>query len=493
MPDITDRSQSTSADPDGSSATVVAAGVANPQVVVAPVADPAILDQGRVFSEAIRQTLPVAPPGTEIAARIAEIVRDGTARPTGITVDTAHKYVTSTKSLDSLMSGAYPAGKAAEIVTALDCRPLLSQDYNAFNLIDVRISPDPTSQKDLLVAFQTGEGCTGWDHHGQVKTGSKAYVTGSLIRMAQTPGYGKIAYVDSRYVNPDSTPRVAPDAFTEGQARRLKAAGVRLCEIADLEKRAQLLCNNVKAAGADGLDPVAREQLRQLRDDIARAYRPSAVATRIMGGTAIAAATAAVLSLIVQLATDGKVDASTVHRAAGTGAVFGLAGVVADAGVYQIAITALGMTPETAQAFAQRSVGIGFCLVAVVTDLVAEARSVQRGESTVADAIGGTAAKTALDLLPLVMSPLGLAGLPILVGAQVGGRWLLARARAADRLLERAIAQDMALAEDMGNRLGLFSEGVRQAVEDCDETDARFHRVLASKPRPRPNLQLVEE
>ena len=490
MPDITNRSRSTSADPDGSSATVVAAGVANPQVTVAPVADPAILDQGRVFSEAIRQTQPIAHPGTEIAARIAEIVRDGSARPTGITADTAQRYVTSTKSLDSLMSGAYPAGKAAEIVTALDCRPLLSQKYNA---IDVRISPDPTSQKDLLVAFQTSEHCTGWAHHGQVKTGSKDYVTDSLIRMAQTPGYGRIAYIDSRYVNPDGTPRVAPDAFTEGQARRLKVAGVQLCEIADLEKRAQLLCKNVKAAGADGLDPVAREQLLHLRDDIARAYRPSAVATRIVGGTAIAAASAAVLSLIVQLATEGKVDASTVHRAASTGAVFGAAGVVADAGFYKIAITAMGMTPETAQALAQRSVGTGFCVVAMVTDLIAEARSVRRGESAMADAVGGTAAKTALDLLPLVMSPLGLVGLPILVGAQVGGRWLLAKARAADRLLERAIAQDMALAEDMENRLGLFSESVRQALEDCDETDARFHQVLASRPRPRLNLQLVEE
>lgn len=481
-----------------SSCAVAGANAAHPSIVAQVVTDPTIIDQGRLYAEAIRQTQPIATPGAD-SQHIAEMVREGTARPNGLTQAAAERMATSGRSLDSLTNGANPCGKAAEVIATSDYRALhAGQDVGivnppehvAQNVRDIRLAPDAASRKDLVFAFDTKNGEVIWKYNGQVKTGGAQYVADTLVEMAKTPGYGKVGYVDARYVNPDGSPRVAPDAFTPGQARRLQEAKVHLRGIRNLEKRADQLIADIKAGKLDGLDPVARQELQQLRDDITAAYRARGVIGRIGGGAAIAAASAAVVSLVVQLATEGKVDAKTVGKSAGTGAIFGAGGAAADAGLYHIGTKVLEMAPEVAKEFARQGVAVGFCVLAVGTDLVSEIRSVRRGDVTMASAVGGTAAKTALDLLPLVMAPLGLAGLPVLVGAQVGGRWLIGKAREADRVLEEAIAADVALAESITQRMAAFTHVVEDVRAECAETDALFSEVMG-RTLPSAPLRLV--
>ncbi|ATB29952.1 hypothetical protein MEBOL_003407 [Melittangium boletus DSM 14713] len=481
---------------------VAAANVVHPIVTAGAVTDPGVLDQGRVFAEALNQTRPIAAPGSADALRIANMVRDGTARPNGLTQTAAERMVTSGRSLDSFTNGANPGGKASEVVAVSDYRALHAghetgivnpPEHVAANVRDIRLAPDSSSRKDIVFAFDTKNGEVVWKYNGQVKTGGPRYVADTLVEMVKNPGCGKVGYVDARYVNADGTPRVAPGAFAEGHARRLQEAKVRLRGIPNLEKRAEQLMANIKADRVDGLGPVARQELQQLRDDITSAYRARGVIGRIGGGAAIAAASAAVVSLVVQLATEGKVDARTVGKAAGTGTIFGAGGAATDAGLYHLGTKALEMAPEVAKEFAKQGVAVGFCVLAVGTDLLSEIRAARRGEVTVAGAIGGTAAKTALDLLPLVMAPLGLVGLPVLVGAQVGGRWLIGKAREADHVLEQAIAADMTLAENLSGRMSEFTKVVEDVTADCSATDTLFNEVMGSAlPVAHPTLRLVK-
>lgn len=486
-----------------SASAAAAAGLLRPNVVRVLVTDPATLDQQRVFSEALKQTQPLALSNTPHASRAAKAIRAGTARPCGIVPGTAKRYATSPRSLEALINGANPVGKAAEVVSAADYRALHSghqtgivnpPKHVAPNFVDIRLPSDPASRKDLLFAFETKNGELVWKYNGQVKTGKSQYVADSLIKMSRTPDYGKIGYVDSGLVNPDGTPHVGPGGFTKGQAKRLQDAKVQLRGIPNLEDRAAQFIADIKANKVDGLDPLSRHQLQQLRDDIVTAYRARGVAGRIGCGAAVAAASAAVVSLVVQLAINGQVDVKALGHAAGTGAAFGAAGAAADAGFYHLATKIMSMSPKAAQAFAQQWVAGGFCVLAVGTDLFSEVSAVRRGEVTVAGATSGAAAKTALDLLPLVMASLGLIGLPILVVAQVGGRWLLTKARDADHDLSREIAADAAFSNNISVRLADFSGVVDALNDECSSTDERFLEVMGDTAMApaRPALHVVK-
>lgn len=70
------------------------------------------------------------------------------------------------------------------------------------------------------------------------------------------------------------------------QANRLQRAKVRLRGIPDLDSRAEKLIGDINKHSKDGLDPVSREQLQLLRDDIARAYQPKGIASRAASGAA---------------------------------------------------------------------------------------------------------------------------------------------------------------------------------------------------------------
>lgn len=480
----------------GVATAAATAGAGGP--VPRPVTDPQVLRAGGDFTEALRQTRPLAPVGSRDAAQAAKALRAGSALPRGLRPETARRLVAGGVRLGSLTSGSNPIGKCAEVVAAADYRALHAgrnpgivnpPRYVAKNVTDVRLPPDSAAARDLLLKVDAGNGMQLSRPWGQVKVGSPEYVASSLVEMATTPGRGTVGTVDARLVSPDGTPRVAADAFSEGQARRLQDAGVQLRGVPEFEARAKELLPNLRAHERDGLDPAARHQLLQLRDDIARSYRPGRLAGRALGGAALAAASAAVASLIVQLASDGDVDLAAVGDAAGQAAVFGAAGGLADGVVYHAA-TGLGHAPEVARSAAHQTVAVGFCLVAVGADAVSEFRSWRSGELTGAEAVGETALKSALDLLPLVMAPLGWFGLPILVGAQIGGRWLLARARAAEAQLGLAVREDHAAVESLNDRLDEMERRAADVSRDCDETDAVF--AVAMQGRSAPRLKLVE-
>lgn len=483
--------------------TVAATGGGVPTIVSKLVTDAAVLNRGQVFSEALRQTQPIIDPGSSNVTRIAQTVKIGTARGTGISLDVAEKYVTSSRSVEDLfLSGANQIGKTAEAVVVNDYL-LLHEGIDtgmvnppscvATNVADIRISPDPASCKDLFFAFETKNGNFIFKPNGQVKVGGPQYVSDSLCKMAKTPGYGKIGYVDSKYVNTDGTPKVGPGAFTKTQAERLQAAGVKLRGIKDLHQRAQSLLDDLKASKVDALDPVARKQLETLRDDISRAYSARRVAGRVVTGLGVGAASAAAMSLLVQLVSSGEVELKTVGEAAAQGAVFGAAQATVDAALYHAATEILEMAPEAAKAFAQQGVAVGFCVVAVGTDLFAEISAATRGEITTTGAISGVATKTALDLLPLVMAPLGLVGLPILIGTQIGGRWLISKSREMDARIKAAIDEDMASVQGLDMRMSEFSEITSEIRANCAATDEVFRLAMnaSSFPVANSHLQLV--
>ena len=477
------------AKPEGASASVMSTGIASPVNMVAkPVVNPHVLRQQRDFSEALRQTKPLAVPGTREAGQAAETIGKGSAHPKGLQPDTAKRLATNGKSLNELASGANPQGKAAEVVVAADYLDLHAgldpavtnpPKHLAPNLDDIRVSPDNTSRKDMLFQFRTKEGLLVTRPNGQVKTGAAKYIADELATMAKTPGYGKVAYVDARFVNPDGSPRVAPDAFTDKQAQRLQEGGVKLRGIKDLDARASELLENIKRSGKDGLGPHDRAQFEQLRSDIAHAYRWKGVAGRMAKGAAVSAATATLVTLVVQAASDGKVDASAAGDAAGDAALIGAGGALADAGLCHLG-KHIGLSPEKAQIFAQSGIAAGFFLWALGTDIYSEGKAAHSGETSKADAAAGSLAKAALNTLPFALSPLGWVGVPLLIGAQLCGRWGIEKARQADRRLTWETKENLAHLEAAFDRL---DAKLQYANSLCDDTDRIFQSVMAvSKP-----------
>src|SRR5205814_2344804 len=106
-------------------------------------------------------------------------------------------------------------------------------------------------------------------------------------------------------------------------ARRLREANVGLRGIRALDARAEHLLKNLQQYGKDGLAPAVRRQIRQLRYDIARAYQPKGIGMRVASGVAVAAATAAIISLVVQGASAGEIDVSALKTATGKAALYG--------------------------------------------------------------------------------------------------------------------------------------------------------------------------
>ena len=455
--------------PSAPSAGLCAVPVA--AVVTRPVCDPGLIDRDALLREAQRQTEPFVRPGSRSVA--AHVIRKTSAHPRGISLDT----------------GANRPGKAAEtVVTDAYCKVHAGGDHRmvnpplvtAPNVVDVRAAPDAVSKRDVWFLVETKDGrlipCAG----GQVKTGSPKYITRSLVKMTRSEGYGKLGILDASYVNPDGTPRVGPGGFTERQARRLRNAGVRLRGVEDLEARASQLVGDVDAFQTDGLTPTQRAELVRLRDDIARAYSGKGVAGRVAGGAAIGFATGAVLSIALQKAAGCPVDVAAVTGAAVQSALIGGGCTLADSGLYHFASRALSHSPEAAKAFAQRGVAGGMCAIAIAADVSVEVQAVRAGERTVADAVAGGAAKSALNLLPLLLAPLGLLGIPVLLATQVGGRWAIQEIRARDAYLTSAFEADMSRVEAVLARSAEVDREALALLEEAAETDRRFDAVIGA-------------
>ena len=173
----------------------------------------------------------------------------------------------------------------------------------------------------------------------------------------------------------------------------------------------------------------------------------------------------------MQVASGGEVEVTDIRDAAGKGALFGAGGALAEAGIYHAA-THAGAAPEIARAAAQQGVAVGFCLIAVGTDVWSEVAAARRGDISAASAASGSCAKAVLDLLPLVLAPLGLWGVPVLLGAQLGGRWVISRLRAMDQALGA-----LAVIEDLGAAVALHSS-LDQMLDEADALQVRvcLHR-----------------
>jgi hypothetical protein len=475
------------------SAAACAASVSSPKgIVPRSVSNPNILDQGRIFKEAILQTQPLAVAGSPEAAQAAAAIEKATALPKGLKPVTCKRLVTSSQKVSDLIKGANPKGKAAEIVAAADFRAKNAGHDSGMtnppgkasaNLHDMRLSPDQSSRQDFVVLYRSKNGTLITAPYGQVKTGSNRYVVEKLVEMAHSPGYGKTGIIDARFVNQDGTPRVAANGFTEAEARRLSQAKVRLRGIRDLDLRSEKLVDDIAQHSADKLDPVTRHQLKSLRDDIARAYSPKSVSGRIAGGAAAAAATAAIVTLVVQVASGGEVSFSTIGDAAKNGALFGGGGAAADALIYHGSTKLAGVAPEAAKAAAGTAVAAGFCLLAIGTDVFSEIKAAHNEELSTANAVAGSSAKIALDLLPLLLVPLGIFGVPILIGAQLGGRWAIAKVRHAEHKLETSIAEDFETIYCINARIHQLSCRTTAALQRRNAANETFRSVMAKSPR----------
>ena len=459
---------------------------ASPDIAPRVVSDPLVIEQGRAYHEAHRQMTPLAGAGTPEAKQASRFFERFTARPRGLSSAAAYDMVTREGDVSSLLAGANPEGKVKEIIAALELKGQTRGDAGRIvnaakqapgNVRDVRLSPDNACTRDLVFVVGPEDGPIFVVPGGQVKTGSGKYLADSLTKMATKANYGKTAYVDARFVNPDGSPRVAADAFTPGQAQKLRAAGVKLRGILDLDARGAALEDALRRGARDGLDPLAREQQRALRSEIARAYSAGGVASRVGTGLAMGAAMGLVMALLVQLIASGEVDPTQLCLASARAGAIGAGGVLADAGVYHLAVKA-GLVPEAAKSVAANTVAIGFALVSIAFDVVSELRALRSGEISVAGAISGTLAKVALDLLPIALAPLGLLAVPIVIVAQIGGRWLLARRREGDRKLQAEIQADLDARHRLHQRLDAAREATADVLKTCAETDDLFAQVM---------------
>ncbi|WP_160680830.1 hypothetical protein [Clostridium sp. C8-1-8] len=448
-----------------------AINAANPIIKIKEVTDSFILDQNNLVKEAEKQCTPIINGDKIINDK--EFIYKYTARKYKMKNDTVENMLNRNREIKDLIKGANPQGKTKEVVAAYEYRKLQNGDdsgvvnapkHNSPNVKDIRLSPDDASKRDLVFKIDIGDDKLILAPGGQVKTGEAKYIADSLCEMAKKKSYGKTAILDAKFVNNDGTPRIGEDAFTPQQARKIKEAGIRLRGVKDLDKRGEALLENLKKAELDGLNPVEREQLIKLRNDIAKAYSGKAVAGRMLGGAAIAFATAAVISMIIQYNTNKKIEVRPLLESSGKAAGTGVLGVLFDAGLYKFAIKK-GKAPEVAKIFAQEGVTSGFCLIAAVADIANEVKSAYNGDISILDSIAGSSLKTAIDLLPIVLMPLGFAGVPISMGTQIGGRWILSKLRNFDTKIKEEIAEDFMIIRDIEER----EANIKEMSEDMDK------------------------
>ncbi|WP_434794536.1 hypothetical protein TPDSL_15750 [Terrisporobacter petrolearius] len=448
-----------------------AINAANPIIKIKEVTDPFILDQNNLVKEVEKQCAPILNGDRIINGK--KFVNKYTARKYKMKNDTVDNMLNKNREIKDFIKGANPQGKIKEVVVAYEYRNLQNGDdsgvvnapkHNSPNVKDIRLSPDDASKRDLIFKIDIGDDKLILAPGGQVKTGEAKYIADSLCEMAKKESYGKTAILDAKFVNNDGTPRIGEDAFTPEQARKIKKAGIRLRGVKDLDKRGEALLENLKKAELDGLNTVEREQLIKLRNDIAKAYGGKAVAGRMLGGAAIAFATAAVISMIIQYNTNKKIEVRPLLESSGKAAGTGMLGVLFDAGLYKVGIK-MGKSSEVAKIFAQEGVTSGFCLIAAVADIANEVKSAYDGDISILDSIAGSSLKTAIDLLPIVLMPLGFVGVPIAMGTQIGGRWVISKLRKFDTEIQQNIIEDFMIIKGIEER----EANIKKMSEDMDK------------------------
>lgn len=196
------------------------------------------------------QCLSTLPRTAEELQDIATVLREYHSRQRGLKQSTAEALAQSAGSLKDLVKGVNPQGKCAEVVALYEYELLrmsgASSMVNAPPLPNSavhshRLMQDPQSIRDLSHVILRSDGSFKVVPGPQVKTGSPTYIARSLRKMANTPKAGRVGVVDAVFVLRDGSPRVAPGAFTEAQAKSLRDSGVTLRGIPGLTAKARQL------------------------------------------------------------------------------------------------------------------------------------------------------------------------------------------------------------------------------------------------------------
>ncbi len=263
-----------------------------------------------------------------------------------------------------------------------------------------------------------------------MKVGDPGYIARSLLSHACDPRYAKICDVDARLVLADGTPRVAPSAFTRGQAEALKNAGFKFVGIEHLEQDAKRV-----HAGLNGI--YEHERVVYDRELTIKAnYAPRQVAMRAgyAGGIAfiIVAGTASYqqYSYYRKAVKEGRIKdepaarkeyakqaAKSVAKQAAIGGAIAIAATLIESVVFHAAKIVTSSTTALLVA------ALPVCIVAAAADIYREYKLVRQGESSVAWAIFHGALKVTADVLPFALTSFGPAGTIIGIGFGIGLRW----------------------------------------------------------------------
>jgi hypothetical protein len=414
---------------------VATAAIGKPRARARAPSEAAINRQAHL-DRAIAECAPLAAPGTPEAARMARAVRKHTARPRGLRLATAEAMVTKPRRISQVVGGPNPIGGAAEIAVLEAIDRLRASGTGGMvnpppspqpNEVGLRQWPDACGKKDLGSVYRLADGSLGLSGTTQVKAGTSEYVARDLaneLGARGKPGNGVIAAVDARLVEPDGSPRVGPGAFTKGQGKRIRAAGVELRGVPDLEDNARALVADVRRFEADGRGPVELERVAAVEADLRAAYGGSAIAMRAGADAALAGAAHVALAAAVAVARGEAPDVDELVEETCMAAARGTLPAIANAGIYHGA-TLASAAPELAALIARRAVGPLFVAVAAFGDIAHERAACRRGDVSPTAAVARVGAKTALNATPLFLTPLGPWAVAIGFGVQLIGRWWL--------------------------------------------------------------------
>jgi hypothetical protein len=415
------------------------------------------------FQEALRQQAPLtSSPGS--ADRVGRFLQSNTARKRGLLTGTAQRQAQRHGNINEAARGANPEGKCAEYIAAKSYRDL--HDANAPRkmvnppptpsrfIVDYRVSPDNSSRRDLIIEFRMNDGTRWFAPGGQVKVGTHNYVCDSLCKMARTPKYGKLGIVNARYVNRDGSPRVANNAFTQHEADRLNAVGVKLRGIPDLRESAKRLSKDIAAAedARTVRNPHRSPTQREAKKQIDARYTAKSVMGRAMKGSTVGAAVGAVLNAAGQCLGEKKVklkdvDLKEVAKASGTAGGASAATTALEAGVYH-GVSKVA-TAETAQAAANSAAAF----VAIGLDIMSEVQMARSGEDTKLGAFSHGAMKVGADCLSTGLSMLGPPGALAGIAVQIGVRAASHAIRKDEQEIKDSKAEVATIMDDMDERL----------------------------------------
>jgi len=369
--------------------------------------------------------------------QLAELIQSlGTGR---MAPETALRLAATESTIQHFTMGANPHGKCAELV-AMTVRNSLSDPASPWvvvntpsvpaNYVRTWLNPDTTSTRDLLYEVRISETRHIFVPGAQVKVGAPGYIARSLLSHARDPKYAKICDVDARLVCPDGTPRVAPDAFTRGQAEALRKAGFKFIGIEHLEEDAKRV-----HAGLKGI--CEHNRITHERELIIRAnYAPRQVAFRAGCAGGIVFILVAGVAAYKQYShyrnavRNGRIkdDPATreeytkqatrsVAKRAGIGGGIAAVAAVIESGVFHAAKVV------TSSGTARMLAALPVCIAAAAIDVYHEHGLVRRGESSVGWAVFHGTLKLTADVLPLVLTGLGPAGTIVGIGFGIGLRW----------------------------------------------------------------------